>query len=146
MLNKTIIFVILNVFILTSCYHEETVNSQLTIRKSSKSKYEIEIPIHHEGRGNTHQLDPSSYEFNDSDWLYLDSDKSKINFDQIILTYEKNKTDYPWRQSNLRGSIEFKEDSIKISLTLPVYKDQDTIEDGWQDYKHNGTYKLKRTY
>lgn len=145
MLSKKTIFIIINILFLTSCYQEETVNETLIIKRSTRFKFEIEIPIHHEGRGNIHQLDPSSYEFDEEDWIYLNSDSTKINYHQIILTHEKDKTDYPWRQSNLRGYIEFIKDSISIRLRLPIYKDQDTIVDGWQDYEHNGKFKLKRT-
>ncbi len=131
-------------FLLTACYNEEVVSSELIIRKSTAYKHEIELPVHHEGRGNIHQLDASKYSFEDSDWLYLNKNMGKVSYKDLVLTHERNKTNYPHCQSKLRGFIRFKEDSINIRLIVPHYIDQDTIVDEWNNYKYNGNYKLKK--
>ncbi|WP_430406828.1 hypothetical protein [Fluviicola sp.] len=130
--------------LLTACYHDEEVSPELIIRKSKVYKYEIELPVHHEGRGNMHQLDASKYSFNESHWLYLNRKDNKVNHTDIVLTPERNKVDYPYRQSNLKGFILFKFDSIMIRLLVPHYIDQDTIVDEWNNYEYNGNYKLKK--
>lgn len=130
--------------LLSGCYRSENVQSELVLRKSDKLKYEIEIPIHYEGRGNAHQSDPSKYKFDDSDWLYTNKMHGKIYSEELVLTYERNKVDRPYCQSNLRGFIKIDTDSILIQLKIPVYEDQDTIPDAWLSYKHNGIHKLRK--
>lgn len=133
-------------FLLTACYHDEEVSPELIIRKSTVYKYEIELPVHHEGRGNIHQMDPSKYSFEASDWLYLNKNLGKVYCKDIVLTYERNKTNDLHRQSNLRGFVTFKRDSILIRLIVPHYIDQDTIVDEWNNYEYNGNYKLKEKW
>ncbi|MDF3028893.1 MAG: hypothetical protein K0S23_3200 [Fluviicola sp.] len=130
--------------LLTACYHKEKVSPELIIRKSSVYNYEIELPVHHEGRGNMHQLDLSKYSFEDSDWLYLNTKEGRVNYTGIILTHERYKVHYPSCQSNLRGYVRFQKDSLKIRLIVPHYIDQDTIVDEWNNFEYNGDYKLKR--
>lgn len=134
------------ILVVSSCYHNEEVANSLPIRKSTVYNFEIEIPVHHEGRGNIHQMDPSKFEFDASDWIYLNDVSSTVNFDKLILTHERNKTERPWCQSNLKGYLKFKKDSVSINLILPEYKNEDTIVDGWSNYKYNGTYKLTKLY
>lgn len=134
------------IFYITSCYHKEEVDTVLTLRKSKDYKYELELLIHHEGRGNIHQLDASKYRFESSSWLYFNQDTGKVNCENLILTNERNKTQYPFKQSNLKGFIQFRKDSIKIRLIVPHYIDQDTIVDEWNNYEYNGNYKLKKEW
>jgi hypothetical protein len=131
-------------FLLIGCYHNEQVSPELIIRKSTVYNYEVELPVHHEGRGNIHQLDASKYSFEGSDWLYLNKNLGKVYCKDIVLTYERNKTNDLHRQSNLRGFVTFKRDSILIRLIVPHYIDQDTIVDEWNNYEYNGNYKLKK--
>ena len=141
--NSLILFLIL---FAQGCVHKEDVDGSLILRKTANNLYEIEVPIRHEGQGNIHKMDPYKYKFYDSHWIYSESDSSIVYFDKLVLTYKKNKTESPWKQSKLRGYIEFQIDSLSINLTVPVYKDQDTTVDGWADYKYNGTYSYKRIY
>ncbi|WP_430406839.1 hypothetical protein [Fluviicola sp.] len=131
-------------FYITSCYHKEEVDTVLTLRKSKNYRYELQLLVHHEGRGNIHQLDASKYSFEASDWLYLNKNLGKVYCKDIVLTYERNKTNDLHRQSNLRGFVTFKRDSILIRLIVPHYIDQDTIVDEWNNYEYNGNYKLKK--
>ena len=131
--------------ILLGCYHNEKVISrELIIRKSKVFKYEVEIPILYEGRGNPHQLDASKYRFENSDWIYFNSMENRISYHDLVLTSERGKTKFPYCQSNLRGFISFKKDSIFIRLIVPQYNDGDTIPDKWNNYEYNGDYKLKK--
>ena len=41
------------------------------VRPSTKYSYEVQIRKHVEGRGNIHTLSFSKYEYDTSDWLYL---------------------------------------------------------------------------
>lgn len=140
---KTILF-LSTILLVTSCYHNERAASELIIRKSKEFRYEIEIPIHYEGRGNIHRLDASKYSYNDSDWIYVNSRENKVSSGDMVLTYERDKTKYPHCQSNLRGFVYFKNDSILIRLIIPHYIDEDNTPDEWLKYEYNGNYKLKR--
>ncbi len=131
---------------LTSCYHKEDVASELILRKSKNYKYELELLVHHEGRGNIHQLDASKYSFEASSWLYFNQDTGKVYAKDLVVTSERNETDSLYRKFNLKGFVQFSKDSIRIRLISPHYIDQDTIVDEWLDYKYNGSYKLKREF
>ena len=129
---------------MTSCYHKETMSSELKMRKGEKYKYEIELSVDNEGCGNIHQLDASKYKFKSSSWLYSNYNNGIVNAKDLVLTSERNETDSTYTQSNLRGFVSFKKDSILIRLIVPHYIDQDTIPDEWNNYKYNGNYKLKK--
>lgn len=131
---------------LTSCYNKEEVDPELILRKSNKYKYELELLVHHEGRGNIHQLDASKYNFDASSWLYFNQDSGNVYAKNLVVTSKRNETDSLYRKFNLKGFVRFKKDSILIRLIMPHYIDQDTIVDEWLDYKYNGSYKLKREW
>lgn len=131
---------------ITSCYHKEEVASELILRKSKKYNYELELLVHHEGRGNIHQLDASKYSFEESSWLYFDQDTGKVYAKDLVVTSKRNETDSLYRKFNLKGFVQFSKDSIQIRLITPHYIDQDTIIDEWTDYEYNGSYKLKREW
>lgn len=139
--NKISIFLLL--FVLIGCYSKETVDLKVLLSTLEKGRFEIEIPIHHEGRGNIHTLDISKYKFDQPHWIYLKSTRGKVNASEIILTYHKGKIEYPWIQSNLKGYIEFKNDSLSIKLLTPIYIENNTTPDKWEEYKHNGKYLIE---
>ena len=146
MIKKTfykLLLIIILPLILNGCYSNETVDSKIFLRKTDKYKYEIQISVYNEGRGNIHTLDISKYEFESSHWIYLNSKKGKLKASDIVLTYENGKTEYPWKQSNLRGYVEFINDSLLINLKIPIYIDEDEKPEDWSDYKFNGKYKIE---
>ncbi|WP_430406835.1 hypothetical protein [Fluviicola sp.] len=134
------------IFYITSCYHKEEVDTVLTLRKSKNYRYELQLLVHHEGRGNIHQLDASKYSFEASNWLYFNQDTGKVYAKDLVVTPKRNETDSLYRKFNLKGFVQFSKDSIHIRLITPHYIDQDTIVDEWLDYKYNGSYKLKKAW
>jgi len=101
--------------------------------------------VHNEGRGNIHTLDLSKYEFESSHWIYSNLKTGKINSSDIILTYERNETEYPWPQSKLKGFIEFSNDSLLINLKKPYYADGSNEPKYWVDYEYNGKYLTRES-
>ncbi len=139
-LNYKSRLILILTLILTSCYSNQTVDQKVVIRNSDNYKFEIQIIVHNEGRGNIHTFDLSKYEFESSHWIYLNSKRGKINASDIILTYERNETEYPWPQSKLKGYIEFSNDSLFINLKKPYYADGSNEPNYWVDYEYNGRY------
>ena len=139
-MNYKIFLIFILPFILTGCYSIETVDQKVIIGNSDKYNFEIQIIVHNEGRGNIHNLDINKYEFKNSDWIYLNSNKGKIKSSDIILTHERKKTEYPWLQSELNGYIEFINDSLIVKLRTPYYAEGNNKPKYWVDYKYNGKY------
>ncbi len=135
---------ILLAIILNGCYSTETVDSKVIVRTSDDFNFEIEIPIHYEGRGNIHTFDLSKYEFDSQHWIYVNEITGELIASEITLTYERGKTSFPWKQSNLKGVIGFSNDSIKINLQTPIYVGDSDIPDRWENYRFNGIYLAER--
>lgn len=131
--------------ILTSCYSNHTVDQKVVVRNSDNYKFEIQINVHNERLGNIHTLDLSKYEFESSHWIYVNSKRGKINSSNIILTYERNETEYPWPKSKLKGHIEFSNDSLLIKLKKPFYIDGNNEPEYWVDYEYNGKYLMEKS-
>jgi hypothetical protein len=109
---------------------------------NNKDSIEIKIPFIVKGRGNVHQLNLNEYEFERGDWIYFSKFYPNISADSLILTHERGKTSYPWKQSNLRGNITVQDSLLNINFTLPVYSQGGEIT-AWKAYQFNGNYKLK---
>lgn len=144
MTNYIVYAVLLSVFLtLTGCYQKESDSSSVRLKRLNGGEFEVEIPIHIEWRGNIHQLDASKCSFEESVWLYINAHDKIVSYENLVLTNEKGKLTFPWRQSNLRGFVRLSRDSLTIQLILPVYKDTDTLVDGWSPWDHNGNYAIK---
>ena len=61
---------------------------------------------------------------------------------QAIVTHEQGKTEYPWPQSGLRGSITFTPGHMRVVLDSPYYKHGVSIHH-CEPYRLNGDYKLE---
>ena len=132
--------------LLSSCYMKNIAPQQILVYDSDEFKYEIQIGFAVKGRGNIHTFSLSKYEFEDFDWIYTNSILGHLDADSIIFTYHQRRASSPWNQmkeSNLKGSVEFKGDSaISIDLYFPYYKDGISV-DHWEPYRFNGTYRMK---
>jgi hypothetical protein len=139
----TILFFISSCITLCSCGSSSKPYNQIIAYKYSKFNHELQLKYHVIGRGNVHQLSLSKYEYDRSDWIYLNSLKGKIDADSLILTNYQRMTDYPWKQENLKGYIQILNDTtIKLNLQLPFYNDNNRIT-SYAPYEFNGTYKLE---
>ena len=129
--------------ILISCGSTSTPYPEIIAYKYRDFNYELQLKYHVKGRGNVHTLSLSKYEFDVSNWIYLNSLKGQIETDSLALTYEQRKTEYPWKQRGLKGNVTFMNDTtVKINLQLAGYDDSDKII-GYGPYEFNGTYKLR---
>ncbi len=123
--------------------HGQGGKEEVIVRTSDEFNFEIEIPIHNEGRGNVHTFDVSKYEFDSQHWIYVDKITGEINASDIVLTYERDKTNSPWKQSNLKGAIGFSRDSLTINLQTPIYVSASNTPEKWEDCRFNGTYFME---
>lgn len=127
---------------MNSClYSDEKATKDLTVYSYDKMKYALAIKYRTEGRGNIHTFDFSKYELDDADWIYTNRIKGQITSDSIIFTHYQDELEYPWSQSNLKGTVTFDSLSVKIELMMPEYDDGVNIS-RWVPYKFNGEYKL----
>lgn len=75
------------------------------------------------------------------DWLYVTQMEGTLEASSIILTHERGKTEYPWPQSALRGSLVFTSGSVQVNLQIPQYRQDSSIEK-YVPYRLNGSYKI----
>lgn len=105
-------------------------------------KYELQLKYHTTGRGNIHTFSLSKYEFDDADWIYTNTLSGRVDAKDLIFTHYQRKTEYPWKQSELKGYVQFYGDTLAIiALEIPWYNDSSKV-DHWVKYEFNGTYSL----
>lgn len=114
------------------------------VRPSKRYRYEIEIRANEAVYGGPCR--PPSFiptYVDTSHWIYTNVLEGTIPAEQIVLTYERGKTDYPWPQSALRGSITISGDAMRIELETPYYRQDSTIK-RHDPYRFNGNFTLER--
>jgi hypothetical protein len=127
--------------LLFSCGQTKKSNGKIIAYKYGHGfNYELQLPYHVVGRGNVHQLNFKRYEYDDADWIYIDSLKGRKNADAFVFTFYQRKTEYPWNNSNIMGHIDFINDTTVI-LDLRFY--DSTVMKLGNVYWFNGTYKLE---
>ncbi|PVY35628.1 hypothetical protein [Pontibacter virosus] len=105
-------------------------------------QHELRLTYHTKGRGNIHTYSLAKYEFDDFDWIYTNKLEGKIEADSLVFSHYQRKTEYPWKQSKLKGHIEVLSDSsIVVSLLMPRYDDSNNVK-SWEPYQFNGAYRL----
>lgn len=77
----------------------------------------------------------------DTNWLYLKSVEGVLNANQVIVTTENGKRDYPYATKDMRGTISFDKSQMTVQLEHPSYPDGVHMQ-GYMPYSLNGTYKM----
>ena len=77
-----------------------------------------------------------------SHWLYVTEINGNIQANCLVLTYDKDKVEHPWIQSDLRGLVMFSSGRMHVELECPVYN-RNSI-DHYVPYPLNGDYSLKQ--
>ena len=83
---------------------------------------------HIEGRGNIHILSLSKYEYDNSNWIYVNSLEGRISAKDIVFSRYWACIEYPWSTSNLKGHIEFTKDKLNKESTYEFKKDLNLLE------------------
>jgi hypothetical protein len=131
-------------FILDSCYMRRVYPAypEIIARNYSDYKYELNIKYHVRGQGSFYNFSLARWEGDDYHWIYLNSLVGCIEADSLVFTRYKQKTEYPWKQSDLKGYIEFLNDTLlNIDFQFPHYNDTGKVE-YYRPYEFNGLFKL----
>ena len=105
----------------------------------------MQLRIHEVGRGNVHTMDCSKWEKDHSTWIYIKQRTGKLDTSQFILTNVYGRSDYPWAEKSVHGSIELTADSVDINIEIPQNKEGQVIQN-WSPYGWNGKYPLKEEF
>lgn len=136
-------FLFLGCFLFISCEQTETVEKEFVLRNSKEFKYELEIPVKIQGRGNIHSMSVEEYNYERSYWLYFNRREGILKPSEFIISDDKEKTDSLSRFNNVKGFIRITDDSAYISLKMPRYDDSDDFPDRWIPFEFNGRYAYK---
>ena len=76
-----------------------------------------------------------------TNWLYVKSIAGTVNADQIVVTIEAGKRDYPYAIKNMRGAVSFDNGTMKDQMERPKYPDGVHMQ-GYAPYYLNGMYRI----
>jgi hypothetical protein len=140
---KIKLFLLLVIISITaSCGSVRKPFKEILVYDYGEFQHELQLKYHTKGRGNIHTYSLAKYELDDFDWIYTNRLEGKIEADSLGFSHYQRKTEYPWKQSKLKGHIEVLSDtSIVVSLLMPRYDDSSNVS-SWEPYQFNGTYRL----
>ncbi len=78
-----------------------------------------------------------------TNWLYVKSLDGVQGAEQIVVTIEQGKREWPYAITNMQGTVSFANDTMTVQLQGPNYKDGVHM-DGYVAYGLNGTYQIAR--
>ncbi len=123
---------------LAGCATHRT-SSVATVRRDAQNRYEIELHGVEWSAGGPCNFPQMPHRTSMSHWIYTPTLSGVVPADRVILTYERAQTQFP--QTDLRGSIQFMSNNLRVSLKCPCYRDDGKI-DHYTAYEFNGTYSL----
>jgi hypothetical protein len=113
------------------------------VARDSQGRYEIRLDASYRtcghAAGTFPSLIPRTCDL--TDWIYTGTIDGQVPASQIILTHERGKTESPWPQKGLRGSVMFLSGRMHVALQCPYYKRDGTIK-RYVEYELNGDYNL----
>ncbi len=78
-----------------------------------------------------------------TNWLYVKSLEGVQSADQLVVTIEAGKKEWPYTITNMQGTVSFANGTMSVQLEGPNYKDGVHM-DGYVAYGLNGTYQIAR--
>ena len=139
-MNKTLPIILVMAALLAGCSEHRSSSVARATRQAS-GKYEIRLDTIEWSLGGPDNL-TKPHKIAGSHWIYADTTQGVVTATNLILTYEQGKTEYPWSQSALRGSVTFSEGQLHVALERPVYVDGISV-DHYEQYPLNGDYRLE---
>lgn len=138
---RLIITIFICLGLTSSCYMTSKPYSEINVYKYSNGyKYEVQIKYQTKGRGNIHNFNLKKYEYKGYDWFYVNTINGRLYPDSLLFTQFQRKTDSPWAVKNLKGYIEFVNDSLNIDL---YFYNQENPNEKELPYEFNGKYRVK---
>jgi len=104
--------------------------------------YEIQLDCSYSSMGGPCNFPQMPHRVSESHWIYTDRIEGQVSTNHLILTYERGKTEYPWPQEALRGTVTFTNGYMHVDLQTPIFADGTNVS-SYVPYRLNGDYKLE---
>ena len=127
--------------LLAGCSTHRT-SSTAVVTRDPQNRYEIRLDAVEWSAGGPCNFPQFPHRIHKTHWIYTPVIVGEVSTNQLILTYERGKTEYPWPQEALRGLVTFTNGHMRVALQLPVFRDDNTISQ-YVPYELNGDYKLE---
>ena len=76
-----------------------------------------------------------------TNWIYLKALDGEITADQLVVTTDVGKREWPYATTNMQGTVSFTNATMRVQLKQPRYPDGVHME-GYAPYYLNGTYEV----
>jgi hypothetical protein len=76
-----------------------------------------------------------------TNWLYLKALEGALTADQVVVTSEAGRRDWPYATTNMRGTVSFTNAAMTVQLERPRYPDGEHLA-GYAPYELNATYQM----
>jgi hypothetical protein len=123
-----------------SCGTSPEIDPVARVSTHTRFKCEIEIRARVDSTGGP--CNPAWFptRIDDRHWIYVHRLEGTIPAEELLLTCERGKFDFP--QSALKGSVTIAADGLTVGLQRPYYK-VNTV-DHYTSYPYNGRFELRR--
>ena len=137
--------VVLIIAFLSSCSsYKEVPSFDAYVTETASGDYEIKTSYTSSYRGNLHTpFDLRKY-VNSHDTYFSVPKIDGIVFYNEIGMFEKSEILGVLPQSDLKGKIEFNENTMILMLQLPRYEGSSSTPSRWEPYRFNGEYSLQK--
>ena len=140
-MRQTVIVATL-VLSLTGCATHRR-SSVATVSQDSQGRYEIRLDKVEWVAGGPCNIE-WPHRIYPSDWIYTASIDGEIPADHLVLTHERGKTEYPWPQEGLCGSVTFTNGQMQVLLKILWHPEGKESVNRYMRYNLNGRYTLER--
>jgi hypothetical protein len=76
-----------------------------------------------------------------TNWIYLKALEGKMTADQIVVTTDAGKKEWPYATTNMQGTVSFVDDTMTVQLEAPSYPDGVHMQ-GYVQFYLNGIYQV----
>ena len=76
-----------------------------------------------------------------TNWIYLKTLDGAMTADQIVVTTDAGKREWPYATTNMQGTVSFTNGEMRVQLEQPRYPDGVHMQ-GYASYYLNGTYQI----
>ena len=76
-----------------------------------------------------------------TNWIYLKTLDGAMTADQIVVTTDAGKREWPYATTNMQGTVSFTNGEMRVQLEQPCYPDGVHMQ-GYASYYLNGTYQI----
>jgi hypothetical protein len=78
-----------------------------------------------------------------TNWLYVKEPLGTITADQLTVTIETGKRDWPYAMTNMHGTVSFTNGTMMVRLEQPDVDSKGNAMSTYVPYYLNGTYQIK---